>query len=182
MCQPCRRALRECLRELPGLYEECARSLAEHSTAYLSPRVSGSRRIGIALNDAAMTVRDNILGVLATWAAMVVDERGLHARPARTASELSRFLVTHLDWLSAHAAAADLAKEITELVRAARHVLEELPPAPRRLGNCVEPGCSGVITIALGYAQGQRRRPVECAAGHTWQMHEWVQLSRRLGG
>ncbi|GGL60570.1 hypothetical protein GCM10010129_00140 [Streptomyces fumigatiscleroticus] len=86
------------------------------------------------------------VNVLATRAAVVVDGRGPHARPAKTAGELSRLLVTHLEWLGGHAATAQPTEETTELVRAARHVLEAAAREP---------------------AQGRRRRLVGRTAGHT---------------
>ncbi|WBB61005.1 hypothetical protein O7599_00105 [Streptomyces sp. WMMC500] len=133
------------------------------------------------MNTAAAEVRASIRTVLASWSGLVAEERHLRP-PARDVPALARFLGRHVDWLTRHPAAGDLADEIRELSRRASNVVD--PNGVRRvhIGDCPDIDCEGNL-VALIRTHGDRL-PTEivCTASdaHTWPATWWTRLARRM--
>ncbi|HEU5331771.1 MAG TPA: hypothetical protein VFU73_03380 [Actinocrinis sp.] len=164
---------------MPDLYDECE-SVLGPSTYCFTERVSGSKGTGIPLNAAAMTARTEIMGLLASWASLVISERRLSAAPARTVSGLSSFLAAHLNWLVAHPAAEDFAEEVCGAVRTAHTAAQPAPSLHIELGTCVQPGCESAL-YATGRAGDDRpTHQVRCGAGHVWSARDWLLVAHRL--
>jgi hypothetical protein len=166
---------------LPELYDECESALGHSSSYAFTERVSGSRGAGIPVNPAAMTARSEIMGLLASWASLVLSERRLSGAPTRSVSGLSFFLAAHLDWLVAHPAAADFAEEVCGAVHGARSASRPGPSLHIELGTCVHPGCESAL-YATGRA-GDDRPPahqIRCGAGHAWSARDWLLVAHRL--
>jgi hypothetical protein len=112
---------------------------------------------------------------------MVAEERRVTA-PERSVAALVTFLRRHVDWIAAHAAAADATDELVQLVRAARRVA--YPNLVRRVvvGGCVEAGCDGEL-VAFVYPQ-EPLLPAEIRCNvdsrHSWLEQHWMQLSNRM--
>ncbi|WP_432103598.1 OvmZ protein [Streptomyces sp. bgisy091] len=178
ICRSCHERLRRSLAELPGLYEECERALA-HPPLQLAERTSGTRGTGIPLNMAAVNARYEMMSVLSSWAALVTNERDVHA-PRRTHRDLASFLTTHQDWLVAHPAAAEFTDEVASLARSAARAARSNPIRRMDLGPCVHPGCDSVMYSPVRVTDEQLSRDVRCDAGHAWPSHQWLLLARRL--
>jgi hypothetical protein len=174
------------LAEMPALYDECESAL-EYSKNNEAGRVKGWRPNGIRLNEAASSARSAMVGVLASWCDLVVDQRGQRAqgtsgrgvpRPRqRDVSHMSAFLCAHLTWLTSHAAAAEFATEIGDVAAAARRAASPDQRARSALGPCAEPGCEGIV-YAIKTIGSERDHQVRCEAGHVWQPHQWMLLGR----
>ncbi|WP_235485517.1 hypothetical protein [Streptomyces roseoverticillatus] len=179
LCTACRARLGLELMRLPDLYEECA--LALGASGPRREKVSGGPLPGMPFNATAADVRTALMGVLSTWAALVVQERGAPA-PRRDTAALSRFLLQHVGWLATHPAAGELSEEIARVVRRARRVID--PDAARQVavGGCVEPGCTGSLTAAVRAQAPHEPAEITCDAdaAHHWLGHQWLQLSRRV--
>jgi hypothetical protein len=134
--------------------------------------------VGISLDQAALTMRSDILDVLSSWCALVVQERGVPGPRRRTAHDLAAFLGRQLPWLAGHTAAGDFTTEVCQLAGSARQAAEHGTPRPRPLGPCDRPGCASTVYLH-GLGTDSRGR-VGCASGHVWQPHEWLWLSRRM--
>ncbi|GHF10249.1 hypothetical protein GCM10017776_29990 [Streptomyces griseoluteus] len=179
LCPVCRDRLMGELRQLPALYEECGRRLS--GTDQPRERTSGGPLPGMPFNTAASEARSEILGVLRSWAGVVVD-----ARRSGTARDrvpvLAAFLSRHVEWLAAHAAAADVCEEVAGLVRRTRRVIDPEPLSRVAIGACVETACSGELTAMVRPRQAHRPAEIVCSAdpAHRWPGHEWLRLSRRL--
>jgi hypothetical protein len=176
LCRGCRRKARSDLIKLPALYKDCERVLTHRRQGYMK-KVSGRRlNDGICLDDTAMTVRSDIVGVLVSWSGLVVDERGVTGPDKCEVARLVCFLDLHLDWLVAHPAANDFAGEIATLVNAARDVID--PDAARRmeLGTCKESGCDYTMYATIRAEDESLRTKVICEAGHVWQPRQWLLL------
>lgn len=173
ICAACRRQNRAALRSLPALFDECAEVLA-HPHRGPAERVSGGGGSGIPLNEAAVGARLDIIGVLASWAALVVRNRDVRGPHRRSVPDLAAFLAGQLDWLAAHPAAGDFTVELADLVRAGR--LTAYPPAEHRtdLGRCARAGCDRPVVLAAG-GDGRPAR-VSCAQGHVWAPDQWLLL------
>lgn len=180
LCSPCRGGLLRDLRQLPGLYEECARQLGGRPVR-TGERTSGGPLPGMPFDTRAAEVRSSVLGVLSSWATLVVEERGVTA-PRRTVAALAEFLARHADWLSGHRAAAEACEEVARLVRRARRAIDPEPDHRVGIGSCVEPGCPGGLTALLRPERPRLPAEIRCDAdpAHRWFGHEWLQLSRRL--
>lgn len=173
-CDQCRQVLREELRALPGLHESCLQSLTPGRRPTVLRVKGGGVPGGLSLNPTAVSVRASILGVLASWAAMVVEEFGVAKPPSRRVHVLSTFLYRNLDWLLAHEAAADFAEEVTDLGDAARAVLDPAMSERIDLGLCGEPGCGLTVYAAIGAGAGAAAHGASCGAGHHLSAHQWL--------
>lgn len=179
LCGLCRDRLVAQLRSLPRLYDECGQLLG--GSRQFNEKTSGGPLPGMPFNTAAADARAAILTVLSSWSGLIARERKL-APPARTVRSLVEFAVRHIDWLTAHFAAADLTREVAHLVRGAQQVVQ--PGAGRRVvvGACMEPECSGtLVAVVLPREHGEPNRIV-CTAdhGHAWPEHEWLRLRHRM--
>ncbi|MFI9406974.1 hypothetical protein [Nocardia sp. NPDC052316] len=164
-CASCENDARARLSALPALYAECLESMAGTARRLaVMERVSGSHRIGTALNPELVVARSAIHDVLASWVALVVDERPV-AAPARTeVAEAAQFLTVHWPWLRRHPGIADFMEEMDGLVRAALSALDRDRATPRRL--CAEPGCTAPVTISIAAQAGTTPAIACCARGH----------------
>ena len=174
LCGECRDRAEESLVELPELYEMCAYVL-DPRRPQPRERVSGSRPHGIVLRDAVVTVRSDILGVLASWCGLVTTERGVAGPDELSIRRLTTFVQVHLTWLVAHPAAADFADELGDLSDAAREVLAPDTDVEFDLGPCTRPGCAWTVR-----AEGHPPRRIRCDAGHEWPPEQWLLLLGRL--
>ncbi|MGQ4719194.1 hypothetical protein ACUN22_36675 [Streptomyces anulatus] len=181
LCMPCRDRLARELRQLPALFEECARRL-DISADRGRDRVSGGSLPGLPLNTAAVEARSAIVSVLASWSAAVAQERGV-AAPTRVVARLAGFLLRHIEWLAVHRAAGELSREVAQLARGAARVTGPGPNRRFTIGDCVEDGCAGRLTATVRPDRPGVPAEITCdvSAGHRWLGHEWMQLSRRLG-
>jgi hypothetical protein len=164
------------------MYQACEQVLEfrrNHTAA--RTRVSGGRPEGIRLNEAAVELRSVMASVLRSWADVVTDHRSGPGPASPEIGPVACFLTTNLDWLAAHPAAADFAGEVAALVAAADKVLN--PDEGRRveLGRCLETDCERTIYASVRTGPEAPVHQVGCDGGHTWQVHQWLQLGWRLG-
>ncbi|MEV6526873.1 hypothetical protein AB0M43_33575 [Longispora sp. NPDC051575] len=179
-CWVCRDRTAELLAAVPSLYAECETMLARTTGTF--EKVGGSTTPGLPLDLGVADVRADILGVLAAWASLVVDERGLVPLGLGTVASLAQFLDGHLDWLAAHPAAGDWCDELADLVRRADRVLD--PDTTRRslVSTCVMDDCPGQLWALLRDVDDTRPSAITCDAeqSHTWQPDRWLDLGTYL--
>ena len=175
LCDACISQVERNLRTLPALHHECLHHASPMSRRSNPTRVSGSRTRD-HLNVSVLDVRYNLLATLESWAEAVAEELGV-APPARSVPHLTRFLTRHLKWLISHPPAADFADEMESLVAELRGAIDpesnDLRDATRK---CVVDNCSGTISTSLTNSGRAPRGSIECSAGHSWEMHEWLNL------
>jgi hypothetical protein len=143
-------------------------------------RVRGGLPSGISLNDAAVTIRTEMVTVLASWAGLVVEERQVGRPPGRDVRALAKFLGVHVGWLAEHAAAADAAAEIAALVRAAEDMLAPETTVRVELGPCGLRGCGGVVSVIVGRGGDLAPKMVKCDGGHIWPPRQWLLLKHKI--
>ncbi len=197
VCWVCRDRLGEYLASLPGLAADCEQAMIRATG--LHDKVSGTSEPGLPLNLAAGDARAQLLAVLAEWAGMVADERGIRPPGAWGLCEMPHgfigpanrvyryrsdavatagYLRRHLDWLCAHPAAGDLCAEVGDLVHIADKAAYPDPPRRRLLGPCVVVGCGGLITANV-YLDRPERSAVVCDVepeAHRWGRDRWHEL------
>lgn len=179
LCASCRNLLVAHLTSLPQMYQICEDELVVHHQDPI--RVAGSGRpTGICLNDETVAVRGNVIAVLSSWCDLIVKERGVIGPKGRDVRRLTSFLETYLDWLAAHAVAADFAEEVIGLVRSVRSVLNPAQVRTIDLAPCPRDGCGQIVRAIISVVQHRLPPQVSCGAGHTLQPREWLNLSRRL--
>ncbi len=178
VCARCRGEFVELLARLPVLHARCGELLQGERTRRVA-RARGGRRQGIALREALVEARAEILALAASWAALVVDEVRPPRRPRRDVPTLVNFLLSYRDWLLAHPAIGDAIEEFGAVRELAERVID---PGPERiaLGPCNRAGCEETVYAQLS-ANGRGNRLVSCPAGHTWQPHQWLALDQRVG-
>lgn len=179
LCAPCLRQTESNLTSLPALYEECVDHVFGGPRDPARQRVAGSRELA-PLNDSAIETRSDISGVLTAWSSSVAEDRGT-AAPGSSVRHLARFLLTHLHRLAASTEAVVFADEIENLTTEARRTMDPAPEARLiTLGRCVEPDCAEIITAAAPGRRISNLRGIGCAAGHSWEIHEWFLLQSRI--
>lgn len=153
------------------------------SSSGSGPVVSGTRERGLKVNEAVVRARADIEVKLASWSALICDERGWK-RPKREPHKLAAFIATSATWLAAH----DLAPMAVEELREVAWGL------PQRLAypdgsrvhvistGCPADGCDGQARAYLRapgslLPAGEIRCDVE--KSHRWASHEWLGLVKR---
>ncbi len=172
LCGRCGDKLGRDLAELPRLHRDLLYALSAPERSGEKVRATGYP--GIPFNDRAARVRGQVVGVLASWAELVVQERGVRP-PARDAQALAAFLLRHHDWLGGHEAAGDWADEVAELISACRRVITPQVIRMVPIGACVAPGCPGELNAGA-------QSTIRCTADptHVWGPRNWSELRRRL--
>jgi hypothetical protein len=179
LCPACRAQVARHLAGLPALYQECALDLCHHGSRG-TERLTGWWPGGISLNEAVMTVRSEMTGVLVSWCQLVVGERGVPDPGHLDLGQLANFLRTHLKWLAGHAAAGDFAAEIAGLFAAAGEVTSPSPGLTLDLGPCAEPCCDRILRATIGGPGETPAHQVRCDAGHIWAPAQWLLLGRQI--
>jgi hypothetical protein len=180
ICAACRDVAEETLIELPELFELCAHALDLRPTEPRE-RVSGHRPRGIVLRDTVVSVRSEILGVLAAWCGLVTAERGVLAPDMLDIRKLVTFLAIHVHWLCQHPAAPDFVDELTDLTGAAAEAIRPETGFRVAVGTCLRPDCDRTV-----YAEAHREDAdpyeVSCEAGHVWAPEHWLFLRGKRNG
>jgi hypothetical protein len=179
ICLGCRDQLEDDLIELPTWYDLCAHSL-DLRRPQREERVTGSRPRGIVLRDAVVTVRSDILGVLASWCGLVASERGVTGPDVLSIRKLTTFMAIHLNWLASHPAAPDLVDELGVLVSSARQVVRPDEGVRVELGRCARSGCDELVRAETD-TEEQMTYYVACDAGHVVRPEDWLLLRGRRG-
>lgn len=180
ICPECRDAVEEILIELPALFELCAHALDLRPTEPRE-RVSGHRPRGIVLRDSVVSVRSEILGVLASWCGLVTAERGVLAPDALDIRKLVGFLAVHLHWLCQHPAAPDFVDELVDLTDAANEAMRPETGFRVAVGACLRPDCDRTV-YAEAHREGEEPYEVSCEAGHVWAPEHWLLLRGKQNG
>jgi hypothetical protein len=179
LCSSCRAGLLSHLATMSNLYECCEELLLNKRVSDVG-RVRGGLPGGISLNSKAVTIRSEMMRVLASWAGLVVDELRIGRPPRRDVRALATFLRVYLDWLAEHPAAPEAAAEIAARVSDAENVLA--PDAADRveLGPCGQAGCGGVVSIVVRGGDDWTSKTIECDGGHVWPPQQWLMLKYRI--
>ena len=181
ICPACRDLAEKALVELPGLFDLCAHALDVRPTG-LRERVSGHRPRGIVLSDAVVSVRSEILGVLAAWCGLVTAERGVLGPDEPDVRKLVGFLAIHLHWLCQHLAAPDFVDELTDLTDAGNEAMQPEIGFRVAVGACPHLGCDRTV-YAEAHREDAAPYEVSCESGHVWAPKHWLSLrGKRNGG
>lgn len=174
LCGPCFTQVKNNLRELPGLHDALLRDLMSPPRRINPTKVSGGR-VRDHLNVAAFDIRHEILTILDSWSGIIVGKLGAPA-PARSVLDLTRFLLRHLEWLTAQPTAADFTDEIDRLHTEAQSVANPAHEDTEAYAlKCVVAGCSGTIDASPRRAAGNGST-LTCSSGHSWDVSEWLTL------
>ncbi|HWM02861.1 MAG TPA: hypothetical protein VNP92_11050 [Actinophytocola sp.] len=179
ICAGCRDQVEDDLVELPSLFEICAYMLTPRPQR-LRERVSGNQPHGIVLRDAVVSVRSEILGVLAAWCGLVASERKVPGPDELAIRKLASFLAIHLHWLCGHPAAPDFADELTDLSTSVSQALKPNLGFRVPVGPCPREGCNRLVH-AEAHREGGEPYEVSCEAGHVWAPENWLSLWGRGG-
>ncbi|WP_329374961.1 hypothetical protein [Streptomyces sp. NBC_01483] len=179
LCVPCVRQVERNLRTLPHLHQECLHHVSPTSRRSNPTKVSGSRKLD-HLNISVLDVRFNIVATLESWSEIVVEQLQV-AAPARSVHSLTQFLTLHLEWLASQPPAADFADEIEDLVAELHNMIDPDPSDLHAIiRKCVVDNCGGMISASPNNDGNAGGRSIECSSGHSWEMHEWLNLRQLM--
>lgn len=177
LCDCCKDELFTAFGELPALYSACEVALGGSRT--VQERVSGGAgRRDLPFNDNVAEVRSRVRSVLASWSALVVEERGVEA-PERRVAPMARFCQQNVSWLAEHWAARDVLEELRALTRLARRATDSGRVRIVPLGACVHQGCSGKLKAVVKVPSTDAKpSEIRCSADvtHVWGPDEWAAL------
>ena len=181
LCWTCRGRLVRDLDQLPAICADLETALAGGSAGSGGPVVSGTRARQLPLNVGAAYARAEITPVLASWAILIVEFRGVSA-PVRDPGALARWLRPHVDWLAAHPAAGDAADEIAEIRRTAERGAYPNPVRRVELGACPEHECEGAVWAIVRDPSAFLPSAAACDVqpDHEWAMQQWPRLRRAM--
>ncbi|MFH8617100.1 hypothetical protein ACH4E8_18740 [Streptomyces sp. NPDC017979] len=138
----------------------------------------GAGRRDLPFNDNVAEVRSRVRSVLASWSALVVEERGVEA-PERRVAPMARFCQQNVSWLAEHWAARDVLEELRALTRLARRATDSGRVRVVPLGTCVHQGCSGKLKAVVKVPSTDAKpSEIRCSADvtHVWGPDEWAAL------
>lgn len=142
VCPHCAAGLRLDLADIPDLDHEL------DVTAYGQARMTVGNAGGghssdkpLPLNLGADTHGRALKSVLASWVALIADQRGLPS-PLDGLPTMSRWMLGHIEWIRHHPAGADAVAEIREAVRDARRAIDR-PQERVYAGSC--DACAGPL-------------------------------------
>lgn len=180
ICAGCRDQVEDELVELPALFEICAYMLTPRPQR-MRERVRGNQQHGIVLRDAVVSIRSEILGVLASWCGLVSSEREVPSPDELAIRRLASYLAVHLQWLCGHPAAPDFVDELTDLSSSVNEALRPGVGFRVPVGRCLRPGCDQVVH-AEAHREGGEPYEVSCEAGHVWAPEHWLSLWGQQNG
>lgn len=179
LCAPCIRQVERNLRTLPGLHQESLHHVSPTPRRTNPTKVSGSRTRDY-LDISVLDARHNILAILESWSATVVDKLGV-AAPQHSVPDLAHFLTLHLEWLTSQSSALDFADEIEGLVVELRGTIDPEPGQLHKLiRKCVVDDCPGTISAAPRSGRNAGGSSIGCSSGHSWEIREWLALRQLL--
>ncbi|SMF78830.1 hypothetical protein SAMN02745830_06097 [Streptomyces sp. Amel2xC10] len=174
-CRTCVERLRRELLTLLGLYRESDHALTP-SRARMRERVAGSRSVGMKLDERTVEMRTETTDVLASWARLVVEERGAKGPRGRDVASLVSFLCQEMDWIAGHPAAVSFDEEVRQLLQRLSALFGPAPAHGMPLGACVEPECTGTL-LAVTRGAGGSPCQVSCDAGHVLPPRQWLMVA-----
>ncbi len=177
VCKACAIRTSQRLEILPAAFSACEALLSRASSKSVLRSAHASYGCGMPLNLSAADTRGAILSTLASWAKMVIDERGLTWTPARGVRDLVNFLSTHFDWLISHSAAFEFASEIEDLVRQAHGAVADISHPEPRKRTCAEPDCGQDLVVGIHDENSIKAIGVRCRAGHVMDMNQLGDIS-----
>lgn len=182
LCQGCVTQLTGNLGQLPGLYNELAELLAVGGQA--GQRVSGSPGRPLPINLGVAEHRGHIQAVLASWARVVVDERGITVPDSDEVAVTAPWLARHVMWLAASQGFADdVVLEIRMLAIRARGLRDPDPSRNIAIGPCVvevenEP-CVGQLWATVRVDGDERPSVIFCDTCEFEKApEEWMRFGR----
>ena len=170
---------------LPDLNDAIARS-----TDYTKhDRVTGTKDVGLVLNEHAMDVKTRILEWAYFVAGVVVSEGGSSGHPAgNNLDAVLRFIARHSAWLMEHDLAGDLVNDARSMLNALVAVTN-----PVRRANLTVPEekcqtevdgvkCGGSLIASLRDDDGTHAMFFFCQkdASHGLKTEQWIPVSRKL--
>jgi hypothetical protein len=163
------------LELLPALYGECEHMLVARPKREVE-RVRGGLPGSATINEAAVSARSAIMSTLASWAALVRDERPVTVALRREVTPLATFLRAHLDWLAAHPAVRELSDELDDAVGMAQRVVHPEVGTKLEVGTCESNGCNSTVYATFRAENGHAPTVVSCDVGHVMGPREWLRL------
>lgn len=170
LCRRCTRHLEQHLAEIPARCTQLRDALTG-ATGHGSSR-RGTPEPPVPLNLAAHDHLGHLTALLASWASLVREERGLRGPDGDDPHRLSTWLLGQLDWLTRQPWVDDLAEELREAA-----VTADAITGRRLLRNHLEPACPSCGARELGRDDGADQ--VDCrACGESWPEARYPALVR----
>ncbi|WUI00226.1 hypothetical protein OHR68_43290 [Spirillospora sp. NBC_00431] len=148
LCEGHKGELERLVTEYPAYYDDLQRA---HTPGGGGRPVHGA--MPLAIDEDTARHRSHMAGVLASWCAVVAQDRGITPPTSTEPADMSRWLRPHLDWCAAHDWASDMIAELRGAtgkalgmvdIRAHRVLL-----AARCLTHQDGERCEGAVTITV---------------------------------
>ncbi len=210
VCHGHRDRLERNIAEMPRLHDDLIERLAGNDHGAALTREDERWPLAVADHPLPIAVhvvehRDQMRHVVASWASLTAEERGLATPGTPMLSILSTWLLAHLDWACAQLWVDEFYAEIAGLATRARALIAANPRRRFVVGSCPMPvplhrehgqteaqavalygsrQCTGVLSARLARGDDLLPSAIECdqSTEHVWTAHQWVALGRRIHG
>jgi uncharacterized Zn finger protein (UPF0148 family) len=170
LCRRCGERLEQNLAEAPARHDQLAAELAHVGGGGGMRR--GTPELPVPLNVRAYVALGHLDAIVASWAALVREERHLHGPDSDNVGPLSAWMLSQLDWIVQQPWVDDMDEELREASRDA-----DVITGMRPLRNRLEAACPRCGARELGRDDGADR--VDCAScGSAWEESYYPALVR----
>jgi len=147
ICFGHREELARLITEMPAVSDDLTRANGPGG-----PRPPGTSG-GITVDDAASRHRSHIAGVMASWARLVSEERGITPPASAAVEHTAVWLTVHVDWIAAQRWVDEMLGELRQLAGRARGIID-IPARVCETGQrCLQHAdgerCEGTISIVV---------------------------------
>lgn len=174
LCHGHKREMGRLIAEMPARYDDLDRALTPSGGG------RGGGAPGLFIDEAAADLRSDMAGLLASWCAVVVDERGVTPPASEEIWRTAPWLTIHIDWCAAQEFAGDMLAELRAVTGRSYGIADirprRLPLDEQCLTHTDGARCTGTVTIVVRGDDWTARCP-EC--GTTQDATPYLRLARR---
>jgi hypothetical protein len=148
LCHGHHTELERLIAEMPARYDDLQRPKGAGG-----PKITFANDPGLSVDEAAVNLRQQITGTIASWCRVVAEDRGITPPDSVDISRTAPWLTTHVDWCAAHRWVDEMLVELRQITGRAIGITD-IPARRVELGEqCLIHAdgdrCIGEITIIV---------------------------------
>lgn len=181
ICDGCVAQLERLVAEMPARYAALERVLATGGTG--GQRVSGTASEPLPINLAVAEHRHHMAGVMASWARLVAEERGIMPPASPALAVCGPWLTVHIQWCARQRWVDEMLTELRQANGRARAMLN--PDGSKRIaiGPCRTAGetgpCTGTLYATVRAEDDERPSAIYCdGCEFEKSPEEWLRFGR----
>jgi hypothetical protein len=167
--------LERLIAEMPARYDDLQRPKGAGG-----PKITFANDPGLSVDEAAVNLRQQITGTVASWCRVVAEDRGLTPPDSVDISRTAPWLTTHVDWCAAHRWVDEMLVELRQITGRAVGITD-IPARRVELGEqCLTHAdgerCEGIVTLIVWGVEWFARCPT---CGIDQDAIPYIRIARR---